>query len=65
MDKNGDEYVRMYKKKENEIKLNKTTYVRTKDWKVRKVGRRVKRTYVRSFHMGKWITHLRTYVRSS
>ena len=62
MDENGDEYVRTYKKKENEIKLNKTTYVRTKEWKVRKVGRRDERTYVRNFKMGKW-NNSPTYVR--
>ena len=53
MDDNRDKYVRTYKKKENEIKMNKTTYVRTTEKKDRKVGRRDERTYVRNFRMGK------------
>ena len=33
MDENRDKYVRTYKKKENAIKMIKTTYVRTKERK--------------------------------
>ena len=37
-------------------------YVRTKEKKDRKVGRRDERTYVRNFKMGKW-NNSPTYVR--
>ena len=62
MDENGDKYVRTYKKKKNAIKMNKTMYVRTKEKKDRKVGRRDERTYVRNFKMRKW-NNSPTYVR--